>query len=134
MVHWPRTAAPFEQTLLPHTVPITAGLHAPNPSQPPAVQLVADAGQAGSAVPAPAGLHVPLPLKLHRLQAPHEGDWQHTPSTQEVDAHSAPVEHMDPAVRPTHMLPLQTGWLAGQSEAEQQPAVEMHIVVPGQFL
>jgi hypothetical protein len=68
------------------------------------------------------------------LHAPHEGAWQQTPSTQEPDAHSPPVMHVAPAARPTHTLPLQTGLVAGQSEASQHPDVGMQLVVPGQFL
>jgi hypothetical protein len=50
-----------------------------------------------SAVAAPSGVHVPRAEASAQLRhAPPQVSLQHTPSTQNVDAHSLPFVHADP--------------------------------------
>jgi hypothetical protein len=60
---------------------------------------------------------------------------QQTPSAHAPLAHSPCVVHAAPRARPTHMLFVHTGAVAGQSAAVQQAgaALPTHRFVPGQL-
>ena len=71
------------------------------------------------------GTHVPLLLAVEQdSHCPVQATLQQTPSAQTVLAHSAPLEHVSPVDRPTHVPLLQTGVFPLQPP--QQLVLGMH--------